>query len=60
VTFKHVDSFVSHQRFLDVQLSCHFVVLLVKYFPDKYPHLPVLFHLTKSDSCYIFFQKLEV
>ena len=58
VTFKPAESFVSQQCYLDVQLPCHFVVLLVKHFRDKYPHLPVPFHLTGSDSCEIFFSKI--
>ena len=41
-----------------MQLSCHFVVLLIKYFRDNYPNLPVPLHLTGSDSCEIFFSKI--
>jgi hypothetical protein len=33
---------VSNQCFLDVQLSCHFVVLLIKYFRDVFPICPFL------------------
>lgn len=51
-------NFVSQQCFIDVQLSCHFVVLLVIHFRNKYPHLHVPFHLTSSDSCGIFFSKV--
>ena len=50
--------FVSQQCFLDIQLSCHFIVLLVCHFRDKYPHLSVPFHLTGSDSCEVFFSKV--
>ena len=35
------DSFVSNQCFLDVQISNHFVVLLILHFRDKYSHLHV-------------------
>lgn len=50
--------FISQQCFLDVQLSCHFIVLLICHFCDKYPHLVVPFHLTGSDSCEVFFSKV--
>jgi hypothetical protein len=49
--------FVSQQCFLDVQLSCHFVVLLICHFRDCYPHLTVPLHLTGSDSCEVFFPR---
>ena len=52
------ECFVSNQCYLDVQLSCHFVVLLIRYFRDAFSHLPVPFHLTGSDSCEIFFSKV--
>ena len=50
--------FVSQQCFLDIQLSCHFIVLLICHFRDKYSHLSVPFHLTGSDSCEVFFSKV--
>ena len=52
------ECFVSNQCYLDVQLSCHFVVLLIRYFRDAFSHLPVPLHLTGSDSCEIFFSKV--
>jgi hypothetical protein len=52
------DSFISNQCFLDVQLSCHFVVLLIIHFQDRYPHLSVPLHLTGSNSYEIFFSKI--
>ena len=58
VRFTARESFVSQQCFLDVQISCHFVVLLVKHFRDMYPHLPVPLHLTGSDSCEKNFSKI--
>lgn len=58
VRFTAKESFVSQQCFLDVQVSCHFVVLLVKMFRDRYSHLPVPLDLTGSDSCEIFFSKI--
>ena len=50
--------FVSQQCFVDVQLSCHFIVLYICHFRDKYPHLSVPFHLTGSDACEVFFSKV--
>jgi hypothetical protein len=52
------ESFVSQQCFLDIQISCHFVVLLIKYFRDSRSHLHVPLHLICSDSCEIFFSKV--
>ena len=49
---------MSNQCYIDIQLSCHFVVLLVKYFRDFHNDLPVPLHLTGSDSCEIFFSKV--
>ena len=49
-------NFVSLQCFLDIQSSCHFVVLLICYFRDKCPGLAVLLHLIGNDSCEFFFQ----
>ena len=51
-------NFVSQQCFIDIQISCHFLVLLVCHFRDTYPHLPIPLHLTGSDSCEIFFSKI--
>lgn len=51
-------NFVSMQCFIDVQMSCHFVVLLICHFRDKYPHLPVLLHLTSNDACEFIFSKI--
>ena len=52
------NNFISQQCFIDVQMSCHFVVLLICHFRDKYPELAVPLHLTGSDSCEIFFSKI--
>ena len=51
-------NFVSLQCFIDIQLSCHFVVLLICHFRDKFPNLAVPLHLTGSDSCEIFFSRI--
>ena len=41
------ESFIRTQCFLDIQLSCHFVVLLIRFFWDFYSHILVPLHLTK-------------
>lgn len=43
---------------MDVQISCHFVVLLIKYFKDFHPGLKCPLHLTGSDAAEIFFNKI--
>jgi hypothetical protein len=52
------ECFITQQCFVDIQMSCHFVVLLAIHFRNKYPHLAVPFQLTGSDSCEIFFSKV--
>jgi len=53
------ECFLSNQCYLDVQLSCHFVVLLIMYkFRDAFCHLMVPFHLMGFDSCKFFFSKV--
>jgi hypothetical protein len=52
------ESFVSQQCFVDIQMSCHFVVLLISLFRKKYPTLPIPLHLIGSDSYEIFFSKI--
>jgi hypothetical protein len=52
------ESFVSQQCFIDIQILCHFVVVLIAHFRDKYPHLPVPLYLTGGDSCEILFSKV--
>ena len=49
------ESFVSQQCFIDVQMSCHFVVLLICLFRDK---VPARSSLTGSDACKILFSKV--
>ena len=56
--FTIAQNFISQQCFIDIQIACNFVVLLVCHFRDKYSHLPVPLHLTGSDSCEIFFSKI--
>jgi hypothetical protein len=53
-----IESFISQQCFLDVQMSCHFVVLLIKMFRDHFSTLSVPLHLTGFDSCEIFFSRV--
>ena len=50
-------NFVSLQCFLDIQLSCHFVVLLICHIKDMYPYLVVMFHLIGNDLCKVSFLK---
>jgi hypothetical protein len=45
--------------FVDVQMSCHFVVPLIRLFRDQYPTFPVPLHLIGSDACEIFFSKVD-
>lgn len=54
----NMNSTISMQTFLDVQMSVHFVVLLIVQFRDNFPHLPIPLHLTRSDSCEQFFSKV--
>ena len=49
---------MSQQCFLDIQLSCHFVVLLICHFRDRCLDLGVPLHLTGSDSCEVFFSQI--
>lgn len=51
-------NFISQQCFIDIVMSCHFVVLLMKMFRDKFPSLPVPLSRTGSDVCEIFFSKV--
>ena len=53
---KH-ESFVSNHCYLNVQLSCHFVVLVFRFFKDFHSHMPIPVHLIGSDACEIFFVK---
>jgi hypothetical protein len=49
---------ISMQTFLDIQMSVHFVVLLIIQFRDNFPGLPIPLHLTGSDCCEQFFSKV--
>lgn len=49
------NSCIPIQTFLDIQISVHFVVLLIIQFRDRFRHLPVPLHLTGSDACEEFF-----
>ncbi|CAM6105892.1 unnamed protein product [Calypogeia fissa] len=46
------------QTFLDIQISVHFVVLLIIQFRDRYPYLPIPLGLTGSNACEQFFSKV--
>lgn len=56
--FTIAQNFISHQCFIDIQIACNFVVLLICYFRDKYSHLHVPLHLTGNDSCEKKFPKI--
>ena len=56
--FTVAENSISQQCFIDIQIACNFVVLLICHFHDKYSHLHVPLHLTGSDSCEIFFSKI--
>jgi len=43
---------------LDIQISSHFVVSLIKHFRDQYPKSTIALHLTRSYSCETFFSKI--
>ena len=42
-----------------MQISCHYIVLLIKLFKDKYNHLEVPFGLLGSDVCEFFFSEVD-
>ena len=44
---------------MDVQIYCHFVVLLIKMFRDFYPQLECPLHLTGSDGADIVSSKIR-
>lgn len=50
---------VSMQAFHDVNISCHFIVLLVCYLQDKFPTLCIMFHLLGTNCVEIFFSKVK-
>jgi hypothetical protein len=50
--------FVNQECSLDIQMSFHFVVLLIKHLKYQYLELTVPLHLTKPDSCEVFFSKI--
>jgi hypothetical protein len=52
------EAFVSQQCFVDIQMSCHFVLLLIRFFRNKYSSLPMPLHLISSDACKISFSKI--
>ena len=51
-------NFISRQTYLDIQLSCHYSVLLIKLFQDRHSHLEVPLSLTGSNACEIFFSEV--
>ena len=51
-------NFISRHAYLDIQLSCHYSVLLIKLFQEQHNHLEVPLSLTGSDAYEIFFSKV--
>ena len=51
-------NFISKEAYTDIQLSCHFVVLLIKMFRDFYPSLKCPLHLTGTYAAEIYFSKI--
>ncbi|KAL2620839.1 hypothetical protein R1flu_001044 [Riccia fluitans] len=49
---------VSKECFNDVQISCHFVVLLCRVFRNKFPRMALPLYLLGSDSCEQFFSRV--
>jgi hypothetical protein len=50
--------YISQEAKVDVLLSCHFVVLLIKVFRDEFSHLPIPFWKLGSDVCEDLFSSL--
>lgn len=57
-TYSLKKNFISKEAYMDIQLSCHFVVLLIRMFRDFYPTLKCPLHLTGSDAAEIYFSKI--
>ena len=51
-------NFISRQVYLYMQISCHYIVLLIKLFKDKYNHLEIPFGLLGSDVWEFFFKSV--
>lgn len=49
---------LSIQAFHDLNMSCHFIMLLVCCFWNQLPNLHIPFHLLGSDCCEVFFSKM--
>ena len=50
-------SFISRQTYEDIVLSCHFTVLLLRWFRDKSPSIPIELGITGTDVCESFFSE---
>ena len=51
-------NFVTREGAQDTLLSCHFAVLLIRLFRDKYPEQSIPFHRCGSDCCECLFSSL--
>ena len=56
--FRIAKKLIRQQCFIDIQIVCNFMVILVCHFCDKYSHLHVPLYLAGNDSCKIFFSKI--
>ncbi|KAJ7387394.1 hypothetical protein OS493_004388 [Desmophyllum pertusum] len=50
-------NFLTRECFQDVLLSCHYVVILISFFRDEYPHLECPLDLTGTDCCERYFSE---
>ena len=51
------ENFITRETFQDVLLSCHFSVMLIGIFPEKYSYLECPLHLTGTDAVEIYFSQ---
>jgi hypothetical protein len=52
------NAWITPETFQDVLLSCHYAVLLLMTFRDRFPHLSLPYWLTGTDSCEDLFSSL--
>lgn len=57
-TYNLKENFISRYTYLDIHISCHYVVLLIKLFSEKHSHLEVPLGLVGSNVCEIYFSKV--
>ena len=57
-TYNLATNFISRKTYLDIQLSCHYSILLIKLFRDRHSHLEVPLSLIGLEARKIFFSKV--